>query len=46
MQRKLDELIRSSTRADDSLIAVEEATDQQLQAMADVSVAEGAMRRE
>ena len=46
MQRKLDELIRSSTRADNSLIAAEEATDQQLQAMADVSVAEGAMRRE
>ncbi len=45
MQRKLDELIRSSTRADDGLIAVEEATDEQLHAMADLSVAEGAMRR-
>ena len=45
MHRKLDELIRSSTRADDGLIAAEEATDEQLQAMADLSVAEAAMRR-
>jgi low affinity Fe/Cu permease len=29
-QRKLDELIRSSTHADDTLIAVEEAADDQL----------------
>ena len=32
-QRKLDELIRSSVHADDSLIAVEEAPDEQLQAL-------------
>jgi len=39
-QRKLDELIRSSTRADDTLIAVEEATDGDLQALADLSLAD------
>jgi low affinity Fe/Cu permease len=33
-QRKLDELIRSSARADNSLIAVEEAADEHLQALA------------
>jgi low affinity Fe/Cu permease len=39
-QRKLDELLRSSTRADDSLIAVEEAADEQLQALADLNLAD------
>jgi low affinity Fe/Cu permease len=39
-QRKLDELIRSSTRADDTLIAVEEAADGQLQALADLNLAD------
>ena len=34
-QRKLDELIRSSPRADDRLVAAEEAPDQELQALAD-----------
>ena len=46
MQRKLDELIRSSTRADDGLIAVEEASDDQLHALTEQSVAEGERRRE
>ncbi len=40
MQRKLDELIRSSTEADDTLIAVEEAGDEQLDALAHQSVAD------
>ncbi|MDQ1424287.1 MAG: hypothetical protein QOD72_1785 [Acidimicrobiaceae bacterium] len=39
-QRKLDELIRSSTRADDTLIAVEEADDGHLQALADLNLAD------
>jgi low affinity Fe/Cu permease len=39
-QRKLDELVRSSTRADDNLIAVEEAADDQLQALADLNLAD------
>ncbi len=46
MQRKLDELIRSSTLANDGLIAVEEASDGQLQTLADHSVAEGELKRE
>lgn len=46
MQRKLDELIRSSTRANDGLIAVEEASDDQLQTLADQSAAEGELKRE
>jgi low affinity Fe/Cu permease len=39
-QRKLDELIRASTRADDTLIAVEEASDGDLQALADLNLAD------
>ena len=39
-QRKLDELVRASTRADDTLIAVEEAADDQLQALADLNLAD------
>lgn len=39
MQRKLDELVRSGSRSDDSLIAIEEALDEELQALADRSVA-------
>lgn len=46
MQRKLDELIRSSTRADDSLMAVEEASDDHLQALTDVHVAAGQQMRD
>jgi low affinity Fe/Cu permease len=36
LQRKLDELIRSSHRADNSLISVEEAPEPRLQQLADV----------
>ena len=39
-QRKLDELIRSSVHADDSLIAVEEAPDEQLQALGHLNLAD------
>jgi low affinity Fe/Cu permease len=46
MQRKLDELIRSSAGADDSLVAVEEAPDDHLQALADAHVAIGEQMRE
>ena len=46
MQRKLDELIRSSTGADDSLVAIEEAPDDHLQALTDVHVAIGQQMRE
>jgi low affinity Fe/Cu permease len=46
MQRKLDELIRSSAGADDSLMAVEEAPDDHLQALADAHVAIGEQMRE
>ncbi|MGZ4671480.1 MAG: low affinity iron permease family protein [Ilumatobacteraceae bacterium] len=46
MQRKLDELIRSSDRADDGLIAVEEASDDHLQALTEVHVATGQQMRE
>lgn len=38
MQRKLDELLRASTKADDALIAVEEASDAELQALAELNV--------
>ena len=38
MQRKLDELLRASVRADDALIAVEEASDEELQALAQLNV--------
>ena len=38
LQRKLDELIRSSAPADDALIAVEEAPDEQLQALTDLNL--------
>jgi low affinity Fe/Cu permease len=37
-QRKLDELIRASTQADNSLIAVEEAPDEHLQALAHLNI--------
>lgn len=40
MQRKLDELVRSGIRADDSLIAIEEALDEDLQALSDQALAE------
>jgi len=46
MQRKLDELIRASAGADDSLMAVEEAPDDHLQALAEVHVAIGQQMRE
>ena len=39
-QRKLDELIRASSRADNSLIAVEEAPDEHLQALAHLNLAD------
>jgi low affinity Fe/Cu permease len=39
-QRKLDELIRSSVDADDTLIAVEEASDERLHALADLNLAD------
>jgi low affinity Fe/Cu permease len=39
-QRKLDELLRAQPAADDSLIAVEEATDGELQARADLNLAD------
>ncbi len=39
-QRKLDELIRSSVHADDSLIAIEEAPDEQLQALGHLNLAD------
>jgi low affinity Fe/Cu permease len=37
-QRKLDELIRSSLRADNNLIAVEQASDQDLQALGSLNL--------
>jgi low affinity Fe/Cu permease len=46
MQRKLDELIRSSAGADDGLMAVEEASDDHLQALTDRHVAAGQQMRE
>ena len=39
-QRKLDELIRASTRADNSLIAIEEAPDDHLHQLTEATVAE------
>jgi low affinity Fe/Cu permease len=39
-QRKLDELIRSSRHADNTLIAVEEAPDEHLQALAHLNLAD------
>ena len=39
-QRKLDELIRSSERADATLIAVEEAPDEHLEALAHLNLAD------
>lgn len=39
-QRKLDELIRVSTRADDGLIAVEEAPDGHLRQLTELTVSE------
>jgi low affinity Fe/Cu permease len=39
-QRKLDELIRSSSHADNALIAVEEAPDEHLQALAHLNLAD------
>lgn len=39
-QRKLDELLRSQPQADGGLIAVEEAPDQELQALADKNLKE------
>ena len=39
-QRKLDELIRSSTRADNSLIAIEQASDADLQALTHLNLAD------
>ena len=39
-QRKLDELIRSSTRADNSLIAIEQASDEDLQALTHLNLAD------
>ena len=41
-QRKLDELIRSSTTADDTLIAVEEAGDEHLHALNDLNLVDRA----
>jgi low affinity Fe/Cu permease len=41
-QRKLDELIRSSATADDTLIAVEEASDDHLKALNDRNLADRA----
>jgi len=38
IQRKLDELLRSSSGADNRLIAVEEAAEEELLALADVNV--------
>lgn len=39
-QRKLDELLRADPAADDAVIAVEEATDHELQARADLNLAD------
>ncbi len=45
-QRKLDELIRSSSQADDSLIAVEESDDRHLQALASLNYTDRALATE
>ena len=39
-QRKLDELLRALPSADDRLIAVEEAPDQELEALAELNLAD------
>lgn len=39
-QRKLDELIRASSRADDALIALEEAPDDHIHALTELTLAE------
>ena len=39
-QRKLDELIRASSGADNRLIAAEDAPDEELQALADLNLAD------
>lgn len=38
IQRKLDEMLRAMTAADDRLIAVEEAPDEELEALADLNI--------
>lgn len=38
IQRKLDEVLRAMTTADDRLIAVEEAPDEELEALADLNI--------
>jgi len=40
MHRKLDELLRSANSADNQLIAVEEAAEQELEALADLNLAD------
>jgi low affinity Fe/Cu permease len=40
IQRKLDELLRTSDRADGGLISVEEAPDEDLQTLADINLEE------
>ncbi|MEO8693761.1 MAG: low affinity iron permease family protein [Acidimicrobiales bacterium] len=40
MQRKLDEVLRSSRHADNSVIAIEEAPDADLKALADASISD------
>ena len=40
MQRKLDEVLRSSLEADNAVIAVEEASDEHLRTLAEISVAD------
>ncbi len=40
LQRKLDELVRATTGADHNLIAVEEAPDEELQALADLNLSD------
>jgi len=40
LQRKLDELIRATSDTDENLIAVEEAPDEELQALADLNLSD------
>jgi low affinity Fe/Cu permease len=40
LQRKLDELVRTTGDADQNLIAVEEAPDEELQALADLNLSD------
>jgi low affinity Fe/Cu permease len=42
LQRKLDELIRATADTDESLIAVEEAPDEELRALADLNLGDRA----